>query len=112
MTKPEHTQSFDRIGIVGRLDSDSVVQSVRRLTHLLGELNRACRIDLPLAEAIPGLNCDALDRPGLGQWADLIIVVGGDGTLLGAVGISGDTGDVDEQCAIAGIAALQFSEDK
>ncbi|MAP21175.1 Uncharacterized conserved protein GlcG, DUF336 family [Marisediminitalea aggregata] len=35
-----------------------------------------------------------------------------DGTLLGAIGISGDTGDVDEQCAIAGIAALQFSEDK
>lgn len=84
MTKPEHTQSFDRIGIVGRLDSDSVVDSVRRLTHLLSKLNRACRIDLPLAEAIPGLNCEALDRPGLGQWADLIIVVGGDGTLLGA----------------------------
>ena len=34
------------------------------------------------------------------------------GELLGAIGISGDTGDVDEQCAIAGIAALQFSEDK
>ena len=84
MTKPEHTQSFERIGIVGRLDSDSVVDSVRRLTHLLSELNRACRIDLPLAKAIPGLNCEALDRSGLGQWADLIIVVGGDGTLLGA----------------------------
>ena len=29
-----------------------------------------------------------------------------DGNLLGAIGISGDTGDVDEQCALAGIAAL------
>ncbi|WP_296049145.1 heme-binding protein [uncultured Alteromonas sp.] len=28
------------------------------------------------------------------------------GQLLGAIGISGDTGDVDEQCALAGIAAL------
>ena len=28
------------------------------------------------------------------------------GELLGAIGISGDTGDVDEQCALAGIAAL------
>jgi uncharacterized protein GlcG (DUF336 family) len=27
------------------------------------------------------------------------------GTLIGAVGISGDTGDCDEACAIAGIAA-------
>ena len=28
------------------------------------------------------------------------------GQLLGAIGISGDTGDVYEQCALAGIAAL------
>lgn len=28
-----------------------------------------------------------------------------DGTLLGAVGVSGDVSDVDEQCALAGIAA-------
>lgn len=29
------------------------------------------------------------------------------GKILGAVGISGDTGDTDEQCACAGIDALQ-----
>ena len=29
-----------------------------------------------------------------------------EGKLLGAIGISGDTGDVDEQCALAGIAAI------
>jgi len=31
------------------------------------------------------------------------------GKLLGAIGISGDTGDVDEQCAIAGIDAFNQS---
>jgi len=31
------------------------------------------------------------------------------GAIVGAVGISGDTGDMDEACALAGIAAAGFS---
>lgn len=34
-----------------------------------------------------------------------VIVVGADGAVLGAVGITGDTSDNDEACALAGIAA-------
>jgi uncharacterized protein GlcG (DUF336 family) len=34
-----------------------------------------------------------------------VLITGNDGELLGAVGISGDTGDNDEVCALAGIAA-------
>ncbi len=34
-----------------------------------------------------------------------VLVRGSDGAILGSVGISGDTGDVDEACAFAGIAA-------
>jgi uncharacterized protein GlcG (DUF336 family) len=34
-----------------------------------------------------------------------VIVVDGTGTLLGAVGITGDTSDNDEACALAGIEA-------
>ena len=34
-----------------------------------------------------------------------VIVVGGDGFAIGAVGITGDTSDNDETCALAGIAA-------
>lgn len=33
------------------------------------------------------------------------------GTVLGAVGISGDTSDVDEECAVAGIAAAGLTAD-
>ena len=33
------------------------------------------------------------------------------GALLGAVGISGDTGDNDEACALAGIAAAELTAD-
>lgn len=34
-----------------------------------------------------------------------VIVVGDDGLAIGAVGITGDTSDNDETCALAGIAA-------
>ncbi len=33
------------------------------------------------------------------------------GALLGAVGISGDTSDLDEECAVAGIAAAGLTAD-
>jgi uncharacterized protein GlcG (DUF336 family) len=38
-----------------------------------------------------------------------VLIVDGSGEVLGAVGISGDTGDNDEACAIAGINATDFS---
>ena len=34
-----------------------------------------------------------------------VLITGADGEVVGAVGVSGDTGDNDEVCALAGIAA-------
>jgi uncharacterized protein GlcG (DUF336 family) len=34
-----------------------------------------------------------------------VIVIGGDGSPIGAVGVTGDSSDNDEACALAGIAA-------
>lgn len=84
MTKPPYPESFQKIGIVGRQDSDSVVHSVQRLTQLLAEHGRPYSVDQTLVHAIPGLDGAPRSRDDLGEWADLIIVVGGDGTLLGA----------------------------
>jgi uncharacterized protein GlcG (DUF336 family) len=38
-----------------------------------------------------------------------VLVAGVDGDVIGAVGISGDLGDNDEVCAIAGIQAAGLS---
>ena len=38
-----------------------------------------------------------------------VLIVGADGEVVGAVGISGDTGDNDEACAMAGITAVGLS---
>ncbi|GJE27030.1 GlcG/HbpS family heme-binding protein [Methylobacterium organophilum] len=40
-----------------------------------------------------------------------VLIRDGQGRLLGAVGVSGDTSDNDEICALAGIAAAGFSGD-
>jgi len=84
MTKPTAPSSFDTIGIVGRLGSDNVAHTVQRLTQLLSREGKSYAVDQPLAEAVGGLSSAVKSRDELGQWADLIIVVGGDGTLLGA----------------------------
>jgi uncharacterized protein GlcG (DUF336 family) len=38
-----------------------------------------------------------------------VLIKGADGAVIGAVGVSGDTSDRDEECALAGIAAAGLS---
>jgi uncharacterized protein GlcG (DUF336 family) len=38
-----------------------------------------------------------------------VLIAAADGEIIGAVGISGDIGDNDEICAVAGIEAAGFS---
>jgi len=51
------------------------------------------------------------DVPGIARGADLIPLQGGvpvftqDGVILGAVGVSGASSELDEQCAMAGVSA-------
>ena len=40
-----------------------------------------------------------------------VLIKDGEGSVLGAVGISGDTSDKDEACALAGIAAVGLTGD-
>lgn len=49
---------------------------------------------------------DTMSEGGLVPAAGGLIVCGPDGTVLGAIGVTGDTSDNDEACALAAIAAL------
>lgn len=84
MSTRKLADTFRRIGVVGRLKSRSVEQSIHRLVLLLQQLEKEFRVEQPLAEAMVDLPCESMQRCELGEWADLIIVVGGDGTFLGA----------------------------
>ncbi|MEJ2044333.1 MAG: NAD(+) kinase [Reinekea sp.] len=84
MTTTKLAENFNKIGIVGRLGSQRVEHSVQRLLQLLSQQSKSYSIEQSLADAMKGLGCTAMSRAELGAWADLIIVVGGDGTFLGA----------------------------
>lgn len=74
---------FHRVGILGRLENDSTRDTFLRLTQFLEQKGIYFAVESALAT---GLSVDFtfLDRKALAEQSDLIIVVGGDGTLLGA----------------------------
>ena len=49
---------------------------------------------------------DTMSEGGMVPAAGGVIVCGADGTVLGAIGVTGDNSDHDEACALAAIAAL------
>lgn len=75
---------FRNIGLIAKSESEQALYSLRQLVHFLE--GRDCKVilDQELSDALPdsGLQCGT--RAQLGESCDLVIVVGGDGCLLGA----------------------------
>lgn len=76
--------SFNTIGIIGKRDDSSVSQTLARLTQYLLTLGREILVDEQSAVQLPNWSGKVYRREQLGEHADLIVVVGGDGTLLDA----------------------------
>ncbi len=74
---------FKKIGILGRLESASVANTLEKLIHLLDDKNIEYAFESALKDSLPGPGYVCKSRADLGAESDLIIVVGGDGTLLG-----------------------------
>lgn len=77
-------EEFRNIGIIGRLGSNKVIETVRRLKHYLVEEGYHVILQDRIAEVIPGHGMQVSTQKLLGEICDLVIVVGGDGSLLGA----------------------------
>ncbi|MAL96639.1 MAG: NAD(+) kinase [Haliea sp.] len=75
---------FDRIGLVGRSQQEGLREVLQELIGLLQGLDRELILEQRLAELVPetSLPCGSLDD--IGEDCDLVIVVGGDGSLLSA----------------------------
>lgn len=76
--------SFKKIGIIGRLESDHVIDTVRELIELLQARQHTVVLEDDIARLIPDQSVHVADRKTIGELCDLAIVVGGDGSLLGA----------------------------
>ncbi len=76
--------SFDKLGVVGRIDNDQVIATLESLCDLLLARKKQVYLDKESSFALGNFNGQVrgLEMDELCQTADLLIVVGGDGTLL------------------------------
>ncbi|WP_188151501.1 NAD(+) kinase [Teredinibacter waterburyi] len=77
-------QAFNCVGLIGRLDSDSTRYSLKRLVSFLAKHNLRVLLDEETSAALPRAGLEIAARSRLALECDLIIVVGGDGSLLSA----------------------------
>lgn len=75
---------FNSIGIIGRLDSDKAVYSLERLICYLESQQISLFLEERTARVLPGNTQRVVDKADLGKNCDLVIVVGGDGSMLWA----------------------------
>lgn len=75
---------FLRIGLVGRPGSESAVHTLKRLIRYLQSRGVDVVLEQETSNALPGHTLEVSNSDTLGKTCDLVIVVGGDGSLLGA----------------------------
>ena len=78
-----NTKSFNRVGLIGRRGNPHVLDSLHSVRNLLEEIGveYVIETDTALLLELDGLTTEK--RADLGRDCDLIVVVGGDGSILG-----------------------------
>ncbi|MDT8895938.1 NAD(+) kinase [Halomonas sp. I1] len=76
--------AFKNIGLIGRLGSAKVVETLKRLSRFLDAAGYHVIIEDRTATVLLDHGHPEASRRLLGELCDLVIVVGGDGSLLGA----------------------------
>lgn len=77
-------KTFRNIGLIGRPDKTSAVESLCLIHDHLIDLGLNPVLDADTAKFVPYRDTQTVSRHLLGEVVDLVIVVGGDGTLLHA----------------------------
>jgi NAD+ kinase len=76
--------SFERIGLLGRSQRDGLEPVLAQLLSLLKSRGAEILVEDRLAELVDRSGISVVTEQQIGEQADLAIVVGGDGSLLGA----------------------------
>ena len=76
--------SFKRIGLIGRSQQDGLETVLAELLNLLRERGVEILLEDRLDELVPDQSITRYEIERIGEMADLVIVVGGDGSLLSA----------------------------
>ena len=76
--------AFRKIGLVGRSQQSGLQEVLQQLLGLLQARGLEVMLEDRLGEVLPDYNQRLASRDEIGQETDLIVVVGGDGSLLSA----------------------------
>ncbi len=77
-------ETFRHIGILGRVSEERVRDTIAQLERYLIEAGVQVQLEERVAEALPHSKSRAATIGMIGESCDLAIIVGGDGSLLGA----------------------------
>lgn len=77
-------EPFKRVGVTGRQGRSHIEGTLRRLTDFLQQRGIEVLLDESIASLLPGNSFKLCARAEMGKCCDLVIVIGGDGSLLGA----------------------------
>ncbi len=73
---------FNTIGLIGKRNDSKVRETARSLGDFLKNQGIDILIDETIPDIAPALNLSVASRKSIGEQSDLIVVIGGDGTLL------------------------------
>ena len=76
--------TFKRIGLISKSSGPRLAETLQALVEFLHARGREITLDTSAAEHIPPNGLPCVERPQLAARCDLVIVVGGDGTILNA----------------------------
>jgi len=76
--------SFKTVGIYGRVRTPGIIETLKALVEFLKELGQGFLIDEKTASALDDPSLPVISRDALCSQCDLLIVVGGDGSMLHA----------------------------
>jgi len=83
---------FNTVGIIGKFRDTTVGETISIVHKVLKERGCEVLLDEVSAMVLPELDMTVADRDEIGEQADLVIVVGGDGTFLNAARTMNDYG--------------------
>ncbi len=84
MAQETFSNKFRNIGLIARSESEQALYSLRQLIHFLNGRDCTVILDKHIAGSLPEMGLQAASAVQMGEACDLVIVVGGDGSLLGA----------------------------
>lgn len=75
---------FKTVGILGRVKNSGTIETIKALIHYLRTLNQDLIVESETADMLEDIALQRMPRGELSKYCDLLIVVGGDGSLLHA----------------------------